>query len=104
VIDATNDNDISTTESLFEALIAGAANRPPPTQANRDRFRLQRGAQHLVQRGPSALAEFLAEIGNDFRCLGNILDRLDAWTRLTPETVAMAGGDRFSSSLTVVAP
>jgi hypothetical protein len=102
VIDATNDNDITPTEGLFEALIGGAANRPSSTQANRDRIRLQRGTQHLVQLGPRAVAELLAEIGNDSRCLGNILDRLDAWREMTPEVVAATGGDRFPPFLTIV--
>jgi len=80
------------------APIAGAANRPPP----RDWFQLQRGTQHIELLGSRAVAEFLAEIGNHCCCIAKLLDHLDAWRELTPEAVAVAGGDRFPPFLTVV--
>jgi hypothetical protein len=62
----------------------------------RDRFRLQRGAEHLHALGARALAEMLAELARDRCDLAGTLDRLDAWRAgLSPELLCAAGGDRF---------
>jgi len=64
--------------------------------AARDRFRLQRGAEHLHALGARALAEMLAELARDRWDLADTLDRLDAWRAgLSPELLRAAGGDRF---------
>jgi hypothetical protein len=64
--------------------------------AARDRFRLQRGAEHLHALGARALAEMLAELARDRCDLADTLDRLDAWRAgLSPELLRAAGGDRF---------
>ncbi len=62
----------------------------------RDRFRLQRGAEHLHSLGARALAEMLAELARDRCDLAGTLDRLDAWRDgLSPDLLRAAGGDRF---------
>jgi DNA-directed RNA polymerase subunit N (RpoN/RPB10) len=99
MIDAASDNDCATVDRLFDTSFSDAADKPPPARSIRHQLRLQRGVQHLLRLGPRAAAEFVAEIGNDFCCRRAILDHLDEWDRLTPESVAVAGWDRFPPTL-----
>jgi hypothetical protein len=62
----------------------------------------ERGAEHLYQLGTRALAEFLAEHGKDCGCAKALREHLDRWRALTPEVVALAGGDRFPPRLSAV--
>lgn len=68
-------------------------------------LRLQRGAEHLHRLGPRAVAEFIGAIGNDHRCLPDMLDLLDQWReRLSPEMLRGGGGDRFPRRALVGVP
>jgi hypothetical protein len=58
--------------------------------------RLQRGSIHLVRLGPRALAEYLSELADRIGGLPAALALLAEYERrLTPETIRLAGGDRF---------
>ena len=68
-----------------------------------DRFRLQRGAEHLHRLGPRAIAEALKEIGDTADCLSGVLELLDAWrAQPTRETIAAVGADRFPPEIAAV--
>ena len=61
-----------------------------------DALRLQRGAQHLYDLGPRAVAEMVAHVAREGLDLPGVLDLMDQWRDgLTPELVRAAGGDRF---------
>lgn len=61
-----------------------------------DSLRLRRGAEHLHALGPRAVAEMLAEVGRVHGVTGDVLERLEAWRRLRPETLAaVLGGRQF---------
>ena len=58
--------------------------------------KLRRGAEHLHRLGARATAEALAEIANRIGGMPAILGVLEEYrARLTPEMLAVAGGDRF---------
>jgi len=57
------------------------------------RFRHQ--VQHLHHLGPRAVGEFLAEIGAERSIQTVIEEKLDTYVELDPETLEVAGGDRF---------
>ena len=60
------------------------------------RMRLQRGAEHLHDLGPRALAEFLAEIAATIDGRPAIMGMLAKYRRrLTPAMIRVAGGDCF---------
>jgi len=63
----------------------------PPVTAPR----LQRGAEHLHELGPRALAEFLAELAQRICGMPATLDMLAEYQRLSPGMMRAAGGDRF---------
>jgi hypothetical protein len=63
-----------------------------------DRFRLERGSEHLYRLGARAVAEFLAD-GDD---LASLLARLQCYQQCAPALLYTAGGDRFPPQLTVV--
>ena len=63
----------------------------PPAWA----LRLQRGAEHLHELGPRALAEFLAELAQRIGGMPATLGMLTEYQRLTPGMVRAAGGDQF---------
>jgi hypothetical protein len=68
-------------------------------------FRLlefEQGAGHLARLARRAIAEFLIEHGSECGCAARILARLNEWRALTPEAIALAGGDRFPSRLSLV--
>ncbi|WP_158287544.1 hypothetical protein [Falsiroseomonas bella] len=69
-------------------------------------LRLQRGAEHLAELGPRAIAEFLAEIGAAHGIGDDIAARLDIWRRLRPAMLRavlqrFAGGRSFPARLAV---
>jgi hypothetical protein len=49
-----------------------------------DRLRIERGATHLCDLGPRAVAEFLAEVATAHALLPELVARLDDWRRLDP--------------------
>lgn len=59
-------------------------------------LRFRRGSEHMHRLGPRAIAELLAEIGAAHGITGDVLERLEAWRRLRPETLAaVLGGQQF---------
>jgi len=64
-------------------------------------LRLQRGAEHLYELGPRALAEFIAEIGDAPGRL-KAIDQLAAYRRLSPDMLRATGGSRFPRHLVEV--
>jgi hypothetical protein len=60
-----------------------------------ERLRLQRGAEYLHRLGSRPVFELLAEISCANGCLPDMLDRLDRYRAITPETVRALGDDRF---------
>ena len=57
--------------------------------------RFRRQVEHLHRLGPRAVGELLAEIGAE-RGIRTIIDRkLDQYSRLEPDSINAAGGDRF---------
>jgi hypothetical protein len=57
------------------------------------RFRRQVGKLHAL--GPRAMAELLAEIGEQRACRTFIDQRLEAYSELNPELVKALDGDEF---------
>jgi len=65
---------------------------PTPTDA----LRLQRGAQHVHDLGPRAVAEMVAQVAREGLDLPAALDLMDRWRDgLSIEMMAAARGDRF---------
>jgi hypothetical protein len=65
---------------------------PTPT----DTLRLQRGAQHVHDLGPRAVAEMVAHVAREGLDLWGALDLMDAWrVGLSIEMTVAARGDRF---------
>lgn len=65
---------------------------PSPT----DTLRLQRGAQHVHDLGPRAVAEMVAHVAREGLDLPGALDLMDRWRAgLSVEMMAAARGDRF---------
>ena len=61
-----------------------------------DRARLNRGAEHLIQLGPRATAEFLTELAATIGGQPAILRLLAEYqNRLSPALLQSAGGHRF---------
>ena len=60
-----------------------------------DRLRLERGASHLHQLGPRAVAELLAEIANKIGGMPAILSALNDYEMVSPDTLRAVGADRF---------
>ena len=61
-----------------------------------DRLRLDRGAEHLIQLGPRALAEFLLELDSivgGMPATLRLMAQYQAW--LSPALLHTAGGHRF---------
>jgi hypothetical protein len=60
------------------------------------RLRFQRSVEHLHALGPSATAEFIAELSARIDGLAAALDLLDEYrARLSPRLPRELGGDRF---------
>jgi hypothetical protein len=79
------------------------------SRAQSDRFfadpRFNRDVTRLVELGPRAVAEFLAEIGRDYLLRLVIEELLRRYvTRLTPEMLRAAGGDRFAGAQVRLVP
>ncbi len=67
--------------------------------------RLERGAEHLHQLGPRAIAEFLIELTSAIGGLPAALRLLCAYyENLTPTLLRMVGADRFSGRRPRVVP
>ena len=64
-----------------------------PTPDNR--LRIEAGALHLHALGPRAVTELLLELAPPDR----VLDRLDAYRRISPALLRALGGDRFPPRL-----
>jgi hypothetical protein len=69
-----------------------------------DWVRLHRGAEHVHQLGPRAVAELLNELGTAHGITAAVLDRLEAWRKLKPAQLAAvletyAGGRQFPPAL-----
>ncbi len=61
-----------------------------------DMLRLQRGAQHVHDLGPRAVAEMVAQVAREGLDLPAALDLMDRWRDgLSIEMMAAARGDRF---------
>jgi hypothetical protein len=61
-----------------------------------DTLRLQRGAQHVHDLGPRAVAEMVAHVASEGLDLTGALDLMDRWRAgLSVEMMAAARGDRF---------
>ncbi len=61
-----------------------------------DTLRLQRGAQHVHDLGPRAVAEMVAHVAREGLDLPGALDLMDRWRNgLSAEMLAAAHGDRF---------
>ncbi|MGI4943474.1 MAG: hypothetical protein ACRYHQ_23395 [Janthinobacterium lividum] len=61
-----------------------------------DTLRLQRGAQHVHDLGPRAVAEMVAHVAREGLDLAGALDLMDRWRAgLSVEMVAVTRGDRF---------
>lgn len=58
-------------------------------------IRMQRLAGHLHGLGPRAIHELLTEVATAHGLEADVLDRLERYGRLAPDTVADVGGDRF---------
>jgi hypothetical protein len=71
-------------------------------EADDIRLRLRRGTEHLADLGVRATFECLTEIGRTCHCTDQIVELLDAWRQIDPETLRALGGDRFPSLLTGV--
>jgi hypothetical protein len=65
----------------------------------RDRFRIERSAQHLYSLGARSVAEFLAEGVGEGDDLTRLINRLQRYQHLTSAVIRTAGGDRFSPRL-----
>lgn len=65
-------------------------------------LRLRRGAEHLCRLGPRATAELLAELGARHGIRDEIARSLEAYRRLSPEMLHLAGADRFPPCLVEV--
>lgn len=59
-------------------------------------LRFQRAVQRLHRCGPRAVYELLAEIGAARLCRTDIEQRVERFVRLSPETCAAVGADRFA--------
>ncbi|MGY0794246.1 hypothetical protein ACW7BJ_33280 [Azospirillum argentinense] len=64
-----------------------------------EQIRLQRIAEHVVELGPRAVAEALAEA-----LAHGDMDRLEAYRRLVPEMLTAMGGDAFPPRAMMVPP
>ena len=62
------------------------------------RLRIEGGAVHLHALGPRAIAELLLELAPADR----VLDRLDAYRRVTPDLLRAIGGDHFACRLSPI--
>ncbi len=61
-----------------------------------DTLRLQRGARHVHDLGPRALAELVAQVAREGLDLPGVLDLMDRWrTGLSVEMMVATQGDRF---------
>lgn len=60
------------------------------------RAAVERLVGHLLRLGERALAEFLDEVARRHGIGSDILAALNAWRRITPEMVRLAGADRFA--------
>ena len=70
-----------------------------------DALRLQRGAQHVHDLGPRAVAELLAQVVRERRDLPATLELLDAWREgLSAELLYAAGGDDFPRRAVLAVP
>lgn len=67
-----------------------------------DYLRLRSGSIHVHELGPRAVGELLHEIGQRFGATPEILDLLDDWRALNPETLRALGGDQFPRQLRAV--
>ena len=71
----------------------------------RDHLRLQRGAEHVHDLGPRAVAEMVAHVAREGLDLPGALDLMDRWRDgLSPAMVRAAGGDRFPPRVLLVVP
>lgn len=66
--------------------------------------RLERLAQHLHSLGPRAVHELLAELAVAHSAEDDLFDRLERFRRLSPDTTAAFGGDRFPPRQPVAVP
>jgi hypothetical protein len=70
-----------------------------------DQLRLQRGVEHLLDLGPRATAELLAEVGQRVGGMPCILGLLaDYQQRLSPQMLRAVSGDRFPARPLRVVP
>jgi hypothetical protein len=67
-----------------------------------DRFRIERGSEHLHRLGARAIAEFLAEGIADGGDTPSLLNRLQRYQQLDPATLRAVGGDQFPPRLHAV--
>lgn len=70
-----------------------------------DTLRLQRGAQHVHDLGPRAVAEMVAHVAREGLDLPGALDLMDRWRDgLSVEMLAAARGDRFPRHVLLQVP
>ena len=71
----------------------------------RDHLRLQRGAEHVHDLGPRAVAEMVAHVAREGLDLAGALDLMDRWRDgLSVEMMAAARGDRFPPRVLLQVP
>ncbi|MGI4944835.1 MAG: hypothetical protein ACRYHQ_30480 [Janthinobacterium lividum] len=70
-----------------------------------DTLRLQRGAQHVHDLGPRAVAEMVAHVAREGLDLSGALDLMDKWRDgLSVEMLAVTRGDRFPRRVLLQVP
>lgn len=70
-----------------------------------DTLRLQRGAQHVHDLGPRAVAEMVAHVAREGLDLPGALDLMDRWRDgLSVEMLTAARGDRFPRRVLLQVP
>ncbi|MGI4942142.1 MAG: hypothetical protein ACRYHQ_16535 [Janthinobacterium lividum] len=70
-----------------------------------DTLRLQRGAQHVHDLGPRAVAELVTHVAREGLDLPGALDLMDRWRDgLSMEMLAAARGDRFPPRVLLQVP
>jgi hypothetical protein len=82
----------------------GAGLKGPTVNHAKTLQRLKPGVEHLHTLGPRVTAEMLADLASRIGGLPAILGLLAEYQRLTPQSVVLAGADRFPPPALRVVP